>query len=67
MIERLQKKYSLRVENYFTEMQAKVLENPQYFGVCPLPGIVDTCPIHHALGRQVMAIKKEILLRSLGD
>lgn len=62
LMTRTRKQFSL-IDFYCEALQAKVLENPQYFGVCPLPGEFQ-CNVFPAIAiEQQAAISKEVALR----
>jgi hypothetical protein len=44
LLQRISKRYSL-IDLFVDAVQDELLSNPQYFGVCPLPGSADSCKI----------------------
>jgi len=66
LMARTRKQFSL-VEFYCEALQAKVLENPQYFGICPLPSEFQ-CAVFPAIAAEHQAvIAKEIALKRQED
>lgn len=62
MIERMRRKWSIPAM-FIDAVQSHLLTNPQYFGVCPLPGAIDHCITHRDSEARLKAIAYEQELR----
>lgn len=62
--ERMEKRWSL-VEFRQDAIYTEVMRQPQYYGVCPLPGSTDACTIKLPNLAREAAIQHEIMLREI--
>ena len=64
MVTRIHKKYSFP-DMWIPLIQEKLLTNPRYYGVCPLPGAIDASPVEFPSEAQLQAIELENQLRDI--